>query len=228
MPRVDPHNSTEYWWDRHLTGLSLMSADFTTHEYPQHTHDALVIAVTEQGGSVVKSRGELQDATPATLFVFNPEEPHGGWMGRSERWQYRSHYLNAGGAQRTRAVPLALPDAAGARPRRRRARRRRGAILRPQHLCRSRPDQGVPRHAPRAGGWPRRVPRARALGRLVRHAVPAPRQRPQPHQGAAARPAAAREGDRAHAGGVRDRSASRRPCSRRRPDDLPVDRPVQT
>jgi AraC-like DNA-binding protein len=93
MPRVDPHNSTEYWWDRHLAGLSLMRADFTTHEYPQHTHDALVIAVTEQGGSVVKSRGELQDATPATLFVFNPEEPHGGWMGRSERWQYRSLYL---------------------------------------------------------------------------------------------------------------------------------------
>jgi AraC-like DNA-binding protein len=93
MPRVDRHNSTDYWWDRHLAGLSLMCADFTTHEYPQHTHDALVIAVTEQGGSVVKSRGELQDATPATLFVFNPEEPHGGWMGRSERWQYRSLYL---------------------------------------------------------------------------------------------------------------------------------------
>jgi AraC-like DNA-binding protein len=93
MPRVDLHNSTEYWWDRHLTGLSLMCADFTTHEYPQHTHDALVIAITEQGGSVVKSRGELQDATPATLFVFNPEEPHGGWMGRSDRWQYRSLYL---------------------------------------------------------------------------------------------------------------------------------------
>lgn len=93
MPRSDPHNSTQYWWDRHLRGLSLMRADFTTHEYPQHTHDALVIAVTEQGGSVVKSRGELQDATPSTLFVFNPEEPHGGWMGSSERWQYRSLYL---------------------------------------------------------------------------------------------------------------------------------------
>lgn len=93
MARSDPRNSTQYWWDRHLSGLSLMCADFTTHEYPQHTHDALVIAVTEQGGSVVRSRGELQDATPSTLFVFNPEEPHGGWMGRSERWQYRSLYL---------------------------------------------------------------------------------------------------------------------------------------
>lgn len=93
MARIDPRNSTQYWWDRHLSGLSLMRADFTTHEYPLHTHDALVIAVTEQGGSVVRSRGELQDATPSTLFVFNPEEPHGGWMGRSARWQYRSLYL---------------------------------------------------------------------------------------------------------------------------------------
>lgn len=93
MARTDPRNSTKYWWDRHLSGLSLLHADFTAHEYPQHTHDALVIAVTEQGGSIVKSRGELQDATPSTLFVFNPEEPHGGWLGRSERWRYRSLYL---------------------------------------------------------------------------------------------------------------------------------------
>lgn len=93
MARSDPRNSTQYWWDRHLAGLSLLRADFTTHEYPLHTHDALVVAVTERGGSVVRSRGELQDATPSTLFVFNPEEPHGGWLGRSARWQYRSLYL---------------------------------------------------------------------------------------------------------------------------------------
>src|SRR5258708_15088305 len=93
MPRIDPHNSTQYWWDRLLPGLSLLHADFTTHEYPPHPHDALVVAVTEQGGSVVKSRGQVEQATPATLFVFNPAEPHAGWMGWSERWQYRSMYL---------------------------------------------------------------------------------------------------------------------------------------
>jgi AraC-like DNA-binding protein len=93
MARRDPYNSTQYWWDRHLRGLSLLHADFTTHEYPPHTHEALVVAVTEQGGSVVKSRGQVEEATPATLFVFNPAEPHAGWMGWSERWQYRSLYL---------------------------------------------------------------------------------------------------------------------------------------
>jgi len=93
MARSDPRNSTRYWWDRHLTGLSLLHADFTTHEYPLHTHEALVIAMTEQGGSIVRSRGQIEEATPSTLFVFNPAEPHAGRMGWSERWRYRSLYL---------------------------------------------------------------------------------------------------------------------------------------
>jgi AraC-like DNA-binding protein len=93
VARLDPRNSTEYWWDRHLTGLSLLCADFTSHDYPPHIHEALVVAVTENGGSVVKSRGQVEAATPSTLFVFNPAEPHAGWMGWSERWQYRSMYL---------------------------------------------------------------------------------------------------------------------------------------
>src|SRR5258708_25603606 len=100
MPRIDPHNSTQYWWDRHLSGLSLLHADFTPHEYPPHPHEALVVAIPEQGGSVVKSRGQVEQATPATLFVFNPAEPHAGWMGFSERWQYRSMYLTRGALDR--------------------------------------------------------------------------------------------------------------------------------
>jgi len=96
MARLDPKNVTRYWWDRHLSGLSLLRADFTTHEYPLHTHEALVVAVTEQGGSVIKSRGQVEEAHPATLFVFNPAEPHAGWMGWSQRWRYRGLYLTQG------------------------------------------------------------------------------------------------------------------------------------
>nr|WP_255592829.1 AraC family transcriptional regulator [Bordetella sp. BOR01] len=70
-----------------------MCADFTTQEYPPHTHDGLVIAVTETGGSVIKSRGVVEEARSSTLFVFNPVEAHAGWMGSSERWRYRSFYL---------------------------------------------------------------------------------------------------------------------------------------
>jgi len=70
-----------------------MRADFTTHEYPPHTHQAFVVAVTEQGGSVIKSRGRIEEAHRSALFVFNPAEPHAGWMGWSQRWRYRSLYL---------------------------------------------------------------------------------------------------------------------------------------
>jgi AraC-like DNA-binding protein len=93
MARVDSKNTTQYWWDRHTRGLSLMRADFTTHEYPPHTHQAFVVAVTEQGGSVIKSRGRVEEAHRSSLFVFNPAEPHAGWMGWSRRWRYRALYL---------------------------------------------------------------------------------------------------------------------------------------
>jgi AraC-like DNA-binding protein len=93
MARVDTKNVARYWWDRHAPGLSLMHADFRTQEFAPHRHEALVVAATELGGSVVKSRGVAEQADASTLFVFNPAEPHAGWMGASPRWRYRALYL---------------------------------------------------------------------------------------------------------------------------------------
>ena len=93
MPRRDCRNVTRYWCDPHIRGLSLLHADFTTHEYRPHSHEAFVVAVTERGGAIIKSRGSTQAADPAALFVFNPAEPQSAWMGRSPRWRYRGFYL---------------------------------------------------------------------------------------------------------------------------------------
>ena len=93
MAKSDGRNFSRYWWDRRIPGLSLLSADFTTHEYPPHSHEAFVVAVTEDGGSIIKSRGRIEEARTSSLFVFNPAEPHAGWMGRSRRWRYRGLYL---------------------------------------------------------------------------------------------------------------------------------------
>jgi AraC-like DNA-binding protein len=93
MARVDTQNIARYWWNRHAPGLSLMHADFRTQEFAPHRHEALVVAATEVGGAVVKSRGVAEQADASTLFVFNPAEPHAGWMGASPRWRYRSLYL---------------------------------------------------------------------------------------------------------------------------------------
>jgi AraC-like DNA-binding protein len=93
MARLDKRNVTRYWWDQHVPGLSLLHADFTSHDYPAHAHDAFVIAVTELGGARIRSRRIEEAVCPATLFVSNPAEPQSASMGDSPRWRYRSIYL---------------------------------------------------------------------------------------------------------------------------------------
>lgn len=93
MSRVDDKNRTRFWFDLQTPGLSLLSADFTTHEYPAHIHEALMIAVTEAGGSEIKASGVADEAHTAALLVVNPAEPHSSRMNGSDRWRYRSFYL---------------------------------------------------------------------------------------------------------------------------------------
>jgi AraC-like DNA-binding protein len=93
MSRTDEKNSTRYWFDRQTPGVSLLCADFTTHEYPAHIHDALMVAVTETGGSEIQAGGGPAEAHSAALLVVNPAEPHSSRMNGSRRWQYRSFYL---------------------------------------------------------------------------------------------------------------------------------------
>jgi AraC-like DNA-binding protein len=93
MARRDGRNAARYWCDPHVRGLSLLHADFTDHEYRPHSHEALVVAVTERGGAIIKSGGCVEAAHPAALFVFNPAEPQSTWMGRSTHWRYRAFYL---------------------------------------------------------------------------------------------------------------------------------------
>lgn len=71
-----------------------MNADFTSHDYAPHSHDAIVIAVTELGGAEISSRRISETARPASLFVSNPQELQSSRMGRSERWRYRAMYLS--------------------------------------------------------------------------------------------------------------------------------------
>jgi AraC-like DNA-binding protein len=73
--------------------MSLLRADFTTHNYGPHTHDAFVIAVTEAGGAEICNARVADRVTPSTLFVSNPEERQSARMGDSTRWLYRSIYL---------------------------------------------------------------------------------------------------------------------------------------
>jgi len=93
MARIDTKNSTHYWEDRHIPGLSLLRADLTTLEYAPHTHEAFVIAVTEIGGAEIRNHGRLARVHASTLFVSNPMEPQSARLAGSRRWCYRSFYI---------------------------------------------------------------------------------------------------------------------------------------
>jgi AraC-like DNA-binding protein len=93
LARIDHRNTTRYWNAPDFAGLSCLCADFTAHDFAPHSHEALVVAVTEAGGSEIKSRGETNEASRSALFVFNPAEPHSGRMATSKRWRYRGLYL---------------------------------------------------------------------------------------------------------------------------------------
>jgi hypothetical protein len=58
LARIDHRNRTQYWHAPDFDGLSCLCADFTAHDFAPHSHEALVIVVTELGGSEVRSRGE--------------------------------------------------------------------------------------------------------------------------------------------------------------------------
>ncbi|WP_442894914.1 AraC family ligand binding domain-containing protein [Bradyrhizobium sp. AZCC 1610] len=90
----------------------------------RYRHEELVIAITEIGGSVIQSRGVVDNADTSALLVFNPSGPHAGWMGASCHWRYRSLYLEQS----------ALDDLS-------RTRHRSYSLLHPQLDCRSRTGQ---------------------------------------------------------------------------------------
>ncbi len=85
----------DYWTAPFDPSLSCLHAKFTKQEFAPHSHDALVIAATMAGHSSYTSRGHSDVATPRSLLVFNPTEPHAGHMRSSAHWEYRAFYLTA-------------------------------------------------------------------------------------------------------------------------------------
>lgn len=111
LARIDHRNSSRYWRDPRVPGLSCLVADFTSHDYAPHSHEAFVVAVTEAGGAEFKSRGRSDEAKTSSLLVFNPDEPHSGRMGWSRRWLYRGLYLTPPAIE-TLKTALGLEDTA--------------------------------------------------------------------------------------------------------------------
>jgi len=108
MARLAAANRCDLWGVAGLPGVVLMRADLTDHEFSPHVHDELVIAVTDQGGAEVDSRGGHDIAEVGTTLAFNPGEPHAGRLGCSTRWRYRAFYFDAQALDRL-AADLEMP-----------------------------------------------------------------------------------------------------------------------
>jgi AraC-like DNA-binding protein len=91
--RARAKRATRYWHPPQWPGLSCLDAIYNAQHFAPHSHDALVIAVTEAGGSAYTSRGRSAEATAKVLLVFNPAEPHAGHMRQSRYWHYRGFYF---------------------------------------------------------------------------------------------------------------------------------------
>lgn len=93
MARTDPRNRSLFRVAPGLSGVSLLTADFTTHEYAAHAHDTFVFAVTEAGGASFRTRSRTDQTRPGALLVFNPEEAHASRLDDRRRWRYRAIYV---------------------------------------------------------------------------------------------------------------------------------------
>lgn len=92
--------------------MSLLHADLVNHNYPAHTHDAYVIAVTEAGGARVINGRHVDTVSQSTLFISNPEERQSASMVKGSRWLYRSFYLTERAAQYI-SERLGIPETPG-------------------------------------------------------------------------------------------------------------------
>jgi AraC-like DNA-binding protein len=94
MVRGGSASTSKFWRDPHLGGLDILQADFVDHRFAPHSHDALVVVVTDAGGTRFTSRGISVSAGTRELLVFNPGEVHAGGTVKGGRWCYRALYLD--------------------------------------------------------------------------------------------------------------------------------------
>jgi AraC-like DNA-binding protein len=90
------HASMHLWRDASLgrSGVDLLTADRTSHRYGRHFHEEHAIAVFEAGAQRNRiGRSEEAVATPGTLVLIPPGEPHTAEPGMPDGfWSHRAFY----------------------------------------------------------------------------------------------------------------------------------------
>jgi AraC-like DNA-binding protein len=77
-----------------LPGLTLMQATYITQNFARHSHDGFAFGVIEKGALEFSYRGETLIASPGSINLVNPGEPHDGHPATDEGWTYRMFYFD--------------------------------------------------------------------------------------------------------------------------------------
>jgi AraC-like DNA-binding protein len=93
-----------------LDGLEMLAATYRDHAYALHTHPTYVFGVVTEGVERFRVGRTGNLATPGSILVVNPEEPHDGEKGCDAGWSYRTCYPSVA-LMREIADDLGLPDA---------------------------------------------------------------------------------------------------------------------
>lgn len=80
-----------FWRPVGVPDLDCAAAQFITHRYPMHRHDAYVIAVIEAGVEALTARGARWRAAPGQIVLLNPDELHDG-QAAGPAFRYRVFY----------------------------------------------------------------------------------------------------------------------------------------
>ena len=97
-----------------LDGLEMLAATYRDHAYALHTHPTYVFGVVTEGVERFRVGRTGNLATPGSILVVNPEEPHDGEKGCDDGWSYRTCYPSVA-LMREVAEDLGLPDVDSAR-----------------------------------------------------------------------------------------------------------------
>jgi AraC-like DNA-binding protein len=72
--------------------LDLLDARFVHHRFAPHAHEEFSIGVCSEGVEVLDYRGSKWYASPGTVVILEPGEPHTGYSAIPEGFAYRAMY----------------------------------------------------------------------------------------------------------------------------------------
>ncbi|MGO9568177.1 MAG: AraC family ligand binding domain-containing protein [Desulfomonilaceae bacterium] len=95
MNRKRKRELVKYWRIPQVKGVDLLNASYVTQTFSKHTHEGYAVGVVESGALGFVYRGETLVASPGTVNLVIPGEPHNGFSAADGGWTYRMFYLDA-------------------------------------------------------------------------------------------------------------------------------------